>query len=81
MITEEQFREIEARWRNAFAPAYDARAEPEDWDMRVNLTVFKDGVKLWERREILARPLTDSGAVENLADGAKKELPPTTNTE
>jgi hypothetical protein len=85
LINEAQFRDIEARWKAAFDPPYDARAELWDGDMRVGLCVIRDGAKIFEEMDNLADPLTNARELTRYADAVKARLgitgPPATNTE
>jgi hypothetical protein len=77
MVTHEGFREIETRWRHTFIAPYVGRVKLEDADDRVDLAVYDgDGNKVWELRENLDRLLTVPGALESIAEDARKSLSP-----
>lgn len=73
-ISDDQFREIEARWRDAFSSPYDARAESWDYGKRVALAVFLDGEKVFEERDNLGGHLVAPGVLEAYAAQVRQTL-------
>lgn len=71
LISDDEYQQIAARWRAAFASPLEGRSEFWDFGMRVALAVFKDGEKVFEHRDNLGRDLLPDGAVERMATWVK----------
>ena len=68
-------KEIEAPWKEAFDPPYDARAEwLEPMGARVDLAVFKNDEKVFEERGYVASDLIKPEFLEEIAKRAKAHI-------
>lgn len=73
MTAKERFDVTEELWGSYFAPPLEGRAELWDYNDKVALSVWRDGVKVWEQRNNDEGSL-NSDVVKALADGVLNTL-------